>query len=271
MSHGERLGFEAYGVAVDVITRHECTPGGCSFQTLAGHILDRLPPGATERRREVGPHGVVTAVCRGTDVAVTDRAGLTRHFTDESLALHTIDGAIRAIVAVDAPGLVFVHAGVVAVDGRAIVLPGRSMTGKTTLVAALVEAGATYLSDEYAPIDAAGVVHPYPRRLSLRVDGGRREVAASQLGGSSATGPSPIGLVATIPHEATGSWHVTDADQAACAEALLDNAVAARIRPAEVLATSALVARSVRYVTGTRGEAADAAQRLIELVMTHAA
>src|SRR3954469_9856881 len=45
---------------------------------------------------------------------------------------------------------VFVHAGVVALEGRAVMLPGRSHAGKTTLVAELVKAGATYYSDEYA-------------------------------------------------------------------------------------------------------------------------
>src|SRR5215213_192989 len=44
---------------------------------------------------------------------------------------------------------VFVHAGVVGWQGRAVVIPGRCFTGKTTLVAELVRAGATYYSDEY--------------------------------------------------------------------------------------------------------------------------
>jgi hypothetical protein len=42
-----------------------------------------------------------------------------------------------------------------------MVLPGKSFAGKTTLVAALVRAGAEYWSDEYAVLDANGDVHPY--------------------------------------------------------------------------------------------------------------
>lgn len=42
----------------------------------------------------------------------------------------------------------FVHAGVVAWKGRAIVIPGRSQSGKSTLVKAFLEAGASYYSDE---------------------------------------------------------------------------------------------------------------------------
>ena len=63
-----------------------------------------------------------------------------------------------------APDRVFVHAGVVAWRGRALVLPGTSFAGKTTLVAELVRAGAIYYSDEYAVLDEQGRVHPYSAR-----------------------------------------------------------------------------------------------------------
>jgi hypothetical protein len=61
-----------------------------------------------------------------------------------------------------------VHSGVVAHDGRAILLPGPTHAGKSTLVAELVRLGAPYFSDEYALIDADGRVHPYPRPMLLR-------------------------------------------------------------------------------------------------------
>ena len=51
-------------------------------------------------------------------------------------------------------------AGVVGWENRAIVMPGASFAGKTTLVRAWLEAGATYYSDEFAVLDRAGRVHP---------------------------------------------------------------------------------------------------------------
>lgn len=48
---------------------------------------------------------------------------------------------------------VAVHAALAVVDGAAIVLPGRSFAGKTTLGLALAAAGATLASDEYALVD----------------------------------------------------------------------------------------------------------------------
>lgn len=270
MARDRTWSIEAYGVPVDVEVRHVCSPGACGQSGLSPMVADRLPPGWVDRSGARRPVGLVRAVCHGDHLVVTDGDGHSDVFEQPASALHALDGSVRTLVAVHAPGLVFIHAGVVAFDGRVIVMPGRSFAGKTTLVAALLGSGATYLSDEYAPIDADGLVHPYPRRLSLRVDGGRREVSASEMGGSTAMGPLPVGLVAAIRFRAGASWQVTDADQAACAEALLDNAVAARIRPAEVLATSARVARSARFLTGVRGEAADAAQHLQDLLVSRA-
>ncbi len=60
-----------------------------------------------------------------------------------------------------------VHAGVVSGNGGAIVIPGGSGLGKSTLVAALVQVGFGYLSDEMAAVDADGSVHAFPRPISL--------------------------------------------------------------------------------------------------------
>src|SRR5262245_63118361 len=71
-------------------------------------------------------------------------------------------------VAQRSPQMLFVHAGVIGWRGVAIVIPGRSYTGKSTLVAELVRRGAVYYSDEFAVLDDLGMVHPYRRPLVLR-------------------------------------------------------------------------------------------------------
>ena len=60
-----------------------------------------------------------------------------------------------------------VHAGAVLWGERALLLPGVTHAGKSSLVAELLRRGATYFSDEYALIDSEGRVHPYPRPLLL--------------------------------------------------------------------------------------------------------
>ena len=67
---------------------------------------------------------------------------------------------------------VFLHAGVIGWRDRAFVFPGPSFAGKSTLIAELVRAGATYYSDEYAVVDEDGRVHPYARALQMRQSGG---------------------------------------------------------------------------------------------------
>ena len=86
--------------------------------------------------------------------------------------LEAFDSWVRFSVAELTDRRVFVHAGVVGWKNRAILIPGKSFAGKTSLVAELVKAGATYYSDEFAVLDSQGLVHPYHKPLSLREPGG---------------------------------------------------------------------------------------------------
>ncbi len=261
----ELIGFAAYGVAVDLVIRHACAETTCGFPTLVDGVREMLPPGATIRSAEEPADHRISVDCAGHAIAVVDPDGTATDFDQLPAAAHAVDQTIRSTIAVHAPGLVFIHAGAVAVDGRVIVLPGTSMAGKTTLVAALVRAGAQYLSDEYAVFDADGLVHPFARRLSVRGPTGRREVPVAEYGGTTVTGPLPAGTVAAVTYRADASWQVHAADQGACAGALIANAVAAQIRPAEVLSVSAHVARTTHFVEGVRGDVADAVPALLAL------
>ena len=63
---------------------------------------------------------------------------------------------------------VVLHAGVVSLNGRGIILPAPQEHGKSTLTTALVRAGFGFLSDEAAPIDPrTGTVEPFPRPILL--------------------------------------------------------------------------------------------------------
>src|SRR5207237_2668254 len=75
---------------------------------------------------------------------------------------------LRLTVAEFAKSRVFIHAGVVGWKGKAIVIPGKSFHGKTTLTAELVKRGALYYSDEYAVLSEEGMVYPFPKTLSMR-------------------------------------------------------------------------------------------------------
>jgi hypothetical protein len=90
-----------------------------------------------------------------------------------------------------ATGHLLIHAGaIVAPAGGAVLVLGESGSGKTTLVAALVQEGFGYLSDEAAAIDlTTGLVQPWPRPLGFK-QGARSLERFSTLFGSVA-GESP--------------------------------------------------------------------------------
>lgn len=120
------------------------------------------------------------------------------------------DSLLRITVAEHAVGYVFIHAGVVSWNGKAIILPANSFRGKTSLVIELVKAGAEYYSDEYAVLDENGLVHPFPRELSVRFqrDGEicEESVPIARFGGKSGSKPVPVGMLLLTEFSEDGVW-----------------------------------------------------------------
>jgi len=118
------------------------------------------------------------------------------------------NGILRIVVAEHAQGAVFIHAGVVGWRGKAIVIPGNSFDGKTTLVAELVKNGAAYYSDEYAVLDEDGMCHPFPRDLSIRDDQFHEEdLPVSAFGGTAGAEPIPVGAVVLTRYDEKAEWN----------------------------------------------------------------
>lgn len=149
----------------------------------------------------------------------------------------------------------FVHAGVVGWQGRAIVIPGRSHTGKTTLVAELIKAGASYYSDEMALFDPEGRVHPYPIPLSVREDEGICKYTPAAFGAETGAAPLPVGLVLVTEFSAGAAWRPRRLTPARALMALLDNTVAARKDPAVSLPILSRVVDGALALKTRRGEA----------------
>lgn len=160
----------------------------------------------------------------------------------------------------------FVHAGVVGWRGKAIVIPGASYSGKSSLVAELVRAGATYYSDEYAVFDRHGRVHPYRRRLSLRTDGTRTRYVVEAPGGRAGARALSVGLIAITAYQPGAHWCPESLTPAQAVLALLSNTVVARIRPQLALSTLGRVVPRALALESKRGEAREMVAYLLREV-----
>jgi len=147
------------------------------------------------------------------------------------------------------------------------VFPGRSLSGKTTLVRELLRLGATYYSDEYAVVDDTGLVHPFARPLGIREEGSyvQTKCAAETLGASPGTRPLPVGVAVISEYKKGARWQPTFLSQGQGVLELLANSVAIRIQPDQTLMRVHQLARRARFFTGTRGEARDVAASILNL------
>ena len=173
-------------------------------------------------------------------------------------------------VAERAPDHLFIHAGVVGWEGRAIVMPGASFAGKTTLVQAWLDAGATYYSDEFAVLDRAGRVHPFARPLAIR-DGSTavtRRVPVAALAAESGTTPLPVGLVLVTSYRAGARWRPRRLTAAPTLLALMRHTVAARGNPEHSMPILKQAASGSMAFAGVRGEAPPLVSAVLRNVRT---
>lgn len=210
-----------------------------------------VPPGTVDRLYSIRAAGGFTLDADGRQLMRSRSLRAVLETFEADARIHVADAARRRV---------FVHAGVVAWEGRALLLPGKSTDGKSTLVHAFLRAGCTYYSDEYAVLDARGRVHPYARPLRLRQAPGRGwvDVDAGSLGASIGVGPAHLHGVLVTRFRAGAVWAPTPLSPTEGLRALLAHTVSARRKPAAALDTLAAAVASSRLLRGDRGEATEA-------------
>jgi hypothetical protein len=255
-SHGVRFGLRTN--APEVLQEIErCLPPG--WKPASSPLVDELFSVWVDPARErTRPSRVYVGAVR--------RA----RSRDLPQALAVLESELRQSLAARARRYTFVHAGVVGWGGRAIVVPGRSRSGKTTLVAELVRAGALYLSDEFAVLDARGRVHPFAKPLSIRGANGCdlhvRRPSAEELGGRRGTEPLPVGLVVLATHRPGAEWRPQTLSAGQAVIELLAHTVPARLRPAASLVSLERAVARASVLKGERGEADELAPRLLQML-----
>jgi hypothetical protein len=259
----EGIIFSSFGVRIGIRASHPNFLGALEpllppgYKPISGSTVDRL-------FSLVLGGAVATSNIRRLNLLYDGAARVAR---DRELApvLKSLEREIRRTVAEGARHKVFVHAGVVEWGGRAILIPGVTMSGKSTLVAELVKRGATYYSDEFAVLDEKGFVHPFAKPLSLRKAGSFEAVdhPVQEFGGTSGVKRVPVGLVALSHFDSAARWRPRTLTPGQGVLALLSHAIAARRKPRVVMGTLRRAVAQATVLKGVRGEAAEVAERLI--------
>jgi hypothetical protein len=265
LAWAEAISIRSYGVRIGLrVSKHG----------VLNECLPFLPPGWTPMRSQTVDRMysiIVRGEGAGRDVrrfnfvyADADRIARTPELHQ---ALDAFESDVQLYVAEMSPRRLFVHAGVVAWRGKAVVIPGRSFSGKSTLTSALVKAGATYYSDEYAVLDTKGYVHHYARPLSIRENGHLekpKKYKVEALGGRAGDKPLPVELVVVSKYKPGAKWRPRELSAGEGALELIANTVSARREPEKVLSTLNHVVAGAAVLKGLRGDASQVVDFIFE-------
>ncbi|MGK2949782.1 MAG: hypothetical protein ACSLFP_14520 [Acidimicrobiales bacterium] len=225
--------------------------------TLQGDLAAVWPPRGLERAAAPGDGPVSHA-----ELQVVD--GVVQMTIDEvpvGSRWERVESELALFAAERLADLVAVHSAVLVAGGRALLVPGPSRAGKSSLCLAAAEAGASVLSDEYALVDpATGLVTGWPRQVRQRLADGTTALHDLVV----ASEPVLVGLVAVVHHDAVAEPHLEEIRSADTVLELLANTVCASSRPHLALDAALAVARAASAVKGTRQEALPALRELLD-------
>lgn len=255
--------FESYGVKVGIRTNDEKLIVQCR------ESLDFIfPTGWREIAFEENAHlfsvyfgrsGRQNSYIYKNDEMVSSQ--LRKYFKFDSL-----ESQLRLTVAEFAEDFVFIHAGAVAYKDKAIIIPGVSFSGKTTLVAELSKRGLEYYSDEYAVIDKKGLLHPFPKKLSMRGiidDYTQLDIPVEEMGGVKGHQPISIGMILVTKYKKNAKFKP---EQLSTGKGIIEsiaNSVSVRQNPALVLQTLSIVTSGAKVIKTNRNEVSGFADKFL--------
>jgi hypothetical protein len=160
-----------------------------------------------------------------------------------------------------------VHAGAVLLGERALLLPGITHAGKSSLVAELLRRGAIYFSDEYALIDSEGRVHPYPRPLLLRNGSPEQHpVLPAECNARTGDTSAPVGWILSLEYLPESSWRVVAVSQSEALLILLRNTPHVLSESSEMIAVFQRAVAGATCYTGFRPDAEEAVSQILQLI-----
>jgi hypothetical protein len=247
-----------YRIRTERETQNTCesASGPGSFGAGGLHRSRTSPEGLSGPSRR---HYSICVAERQRDGSVGCCTPLEAHGTVGSAELlRLLESDMHLHIAARARQHLFVHAGVVAWQDRAIVIPGPSFSGKTTLVEAFLRKGAHYLSDEYAVFTRSGRVRPFPRPLSLRVQN-RSEPVRVAVPPREPHRSLAVRLFIFTHFQPGTLWKPSRLTAGRAVLGLIANTVPARSRPRLALSILTRVGQKAAAVEGIRGDADEVA------------
>jgi hypothetical protein len=233
-------------------------------------LLDRLPPNATpstdrdmERCYVLRTLPATISERDASYLLLADGRPLVRSSEATEVA-DAFEENVRWLVAERSPRRVFLRAGVVGWRDRAIVIPGGRGTGKSMLVRALVGAGASYFSDDYAVLEG-NMVQPYPSRVPCWPPLGQGlSCWLQECSAQHEPKPVPVGVVLFSPYQPGAVFKPKLISRGKALLGMFKQAVAAQRNPAHVLRILETVSRRCNALEGVRGDAHAVASYLLE-------
>jgi len=185
-----------------------------------------------------------------------DGAELLGRFADPEQLRLRLQQQVQMRLTAEARDYLFVHAGVVIWEQGAVVIPGPSRAGKSSLVLELVKAGASFWSDEFAVLDKEGLVHAYPRPLYQRLSKTRKQRWTPQQLGWNPGPPVPIRTLLVTRYASGACWRPRELSPDEAVEAIWKEVRYPSSRPDARKWLSRALRGAVR-LSGVRGEACE--------------
>jgi hypothetical protein len=249
------FGFESYGVNIGIRTTNAEV-----LEQLKARLPLLLPTGFREIEFDQAEH--IFSICwtdqpRKKNLVYKNEKEILR-LSRKDWKLDLLESHIRMTVAEFADDFVFLHAGAVRYKDRAIIIPARSFSGKTTLVAELAGRGLEYYSDEYAVIDKNGFVHPFPKQLSMRGiinDHEQVDIDVEEYGGKKGEEPISVGLILVSKFIKRAKFQPKLMTSGEGIIESIANSVSIRQNPQFVLKVLGIVMNQAKVVKTNRSEA----------------
>ncbi len=261
-----QINFEAYGVKLGIRVNAGSYP-----EKIEERIVEILPLGINVIEQNGIEHLLEVIDEKNGNFKIFKDGEMVANFPGIENLFDLLAGQIRLTVAEYAVEKVFLHAGAVAWKDKAVIIPARSFSGKTTLVAELIKKGAVYYSDEYAVLDEKGFVHSFPKTLSMRgiIDDYKQvERSPSSFGAAVGQTPLPVGLVLickfdkTRKNDSEFALEILSPGQAMLE--IIDNTIPITNNPKFVLKILNKISEHAIIAKCQRGEANEFANFLIE-------